>query len=119
MSSSPPCPSQTCTHTISESDISFDLICSVAEVGDLSSATVFEWFYGVLNSSLPDGIMMTSGTSTSGRHTIASTLQFPSLQLSHAGVYTCRVKGIERLAERINITVNGTDHLHASVISMQ
>ena len=65
----------------------------------------FEWFFGPTNTSLPSGV--TVSDVTNGRNTYTSTLQFSPLRESHAGIYTCRLGGNERLAANTKITVNG------------
>ena len=110
INSSLPCPNQTCTRTVSE--IGFALICAVTVTGNSQDTTnVLEWFHDMF--SLPSDmtvsnkhIMFINASNT----TYTSTLQAP-LQLSHAGVYTCRVRGNERSERHINITVHGTQWL--------
>ena len=100
--SSPPCHSQTCTKTIAE--MNFYVSCSVR--GAPTNTDVLEWLFA--GSTLPDDIIPMPQTETSGDiTTYTSTLVFPPLQLSHAGVYTCRVRGNERLAEQVTINING------------
>ena len=97
------CLSQTCTRTIAE--MNFSVSCSVS--GASPNTDVLEWLFA--GSTLPDDIMTTFQIETSGNiTTYTSTLLFPPLQLYHTGVYTCRVRGNERLAGTINIRVNGT-----------
>ena len=100
--SSTSCPSQTCTRTIAE--IGFSVTCSVR--GAPTNTDVLEWLFA--GSILPDDIMTMPQTETSGNINIYnSTLLFPPLQLSHAGVCTCRVRGHERLAEQLVINIKG------------
>ena len=65
----------------------------------------FEWFYGSTNTSLPSGV--TDSARTHSDNTYTSTLQFSPLLVSHAGMYTCRLRDNERLAASIEVTVNG------------
>ena len=65
----------------------------------------FEWLFGPTNTSLPSGVTV-SGV-TNGDKTYTSTLQFPPLRNSYAGMYTCRFGGNERLAASIEVAVNG------------
>ena len=64
----------------------------------------FEWFFGPSNTSLPVGVTVSNVTNNSNTYT--STLQFSPLNQSHAGKYTCRVGGNQRLAVSAVITVN-------------
>ena len=63
----------------------------------------FEWFFGPTNSSLPSGVTLMAANSG---NTYTSTLQFSPLSQSHAGMYTCRLGGNQRLAASATITVN-------------
>ena len=65
----------------------------------------FGWFFGPTNSSLPSGVIVSNVTNSGNTYT--STLQFSPLRESHAGMYTCRLGGNERLATNANIAVNG------------
>ena len=65
----------------------------------------FEWFYGPINTSLPSGVTVSDVTNSGNTYT--STLQFSPLLVSHAGMYTCRLGGNERLAVDTNVTVDG------------
>ena len=65
----------------------------------------FEWFYGLANISLPSGVTVSDVTNSGNAYT--SIQQFSPLLVSHAGMYTCRLGGNERLAVNTNITVNG------------
>ena len=56
----------------------------------------FEWFFCLTNTSLPSGVTVSNVTNSGNTYT--STLQFSPLQGSHAGMYTCRLGGNERLA---------------------
>ena len=69
---------------------------------------IFQWSFGD-STSLPSGVtamptVMSSSNSTSKTYT--STLQFPPLSQSHAGMYTCRL-GAGRLVNSVVVTVNG------------
>ena len=110
---SPRCPSQTCNVTTTEID--FSVTCSVDS--DLPDTDVLEWqFAGSTDSTLPDNIDIMAASNINDNananiYTIGSTLQFPPLQLSHAGVYTCRVRSnYESLAANITIRVNGISY---------
>ena len=75
----------------------------------------FKWFFGPDNSTtLPSGVMVSNVTESSKTYT--STLQFSPLNQSHAGMYTCRVGGNERLAANVVITVKCKFHLHLTLI---
>ena len=65
----------------------------------------FEWFHNLNNGTLPTGVTV-SNTSSYGNF-YSSILQFSSLSQKHAGTYTCRLGGNQRLAATISITVNG------------
>ena len=67
----------------------------------------FEWFYGLhSNASLPSGVTPTA-TFKNYCFTYSSTLMFfPTLNESHAGMYTCRL-GAGRLASSTQISVEG------------
>ena len=83
----------------------FTLECSadIMTQSDSPSPT-YEWFFGLTNTSLPSGVTVSNVTNSSNIYT--STLQFSPLQESHAGVYTCRLGGNERLAISTVVTVN-------------
>ena len=66
----------------------------------------FEWFFGPNgNASLPSGVTPNVTILGSG-NTYTSTLQFPPLSQSHAGMYTCQL-GVGTLANSTVVTVNG------------
>ena len=60
----------------------------------------FEWFFGPTNDPL------SSNTTHSSGNTYTSTLQIPMVRESDEGVYTCRLRGNQRTAVSIMITVN-------------
>ena len=69
----------------------------------------FQWLFND-TLSLPSGVtamptVMSSSNSTS--ETYASTLQFSPLNQSHAGMYTCRLMGSEKLVVRTTLIVHG------------
>ena len=65
----------------------------------------FDWLFGPSNASLlTDAISIATML---GSNTYISTLQFSPLSQSHAGMYTCRLGGNERLAAIVTVTVNG------------
>ena len=68
------------------------------------SAPIIEWFYGPSNTSLPSGVAVLNESTNNNIYN--STLQFSHLKLSHAGMYTCRLRGNERLAVRTMLTVD-------------
>ena len=69
-------------------------------------APSLEWFFGPSNSPLPSGVTETSVTGSA--NTLNSTLHIAQLQHFHAGMYTCRVRGSERLAATSRIiTLSG------------
>ena len=67
----------------------------------------FEWFFGPNgNALLPSGVISEETILKSG-HIYSSTLLFsPTLNASHAGMYTCQL-GAGRLVNRIVVSVNG------------
>ena len=92
--------------TANEGEI-FTLECSADIVSQSDSPPpTFEWFSGPTNSSLLASGAIVSDVTNSG-NTYTSTLQFSPLQVSHAGMYTCRLGGNERLAANTDIIVNG------------
>ena len=90
----------------------FSLTCSATTINNspLPSnvpSLTFGWFYGLSgNASLPFGVTPMATVSSNG-NTYTSTLQFSSLNQSHAGMYTCRL-GAGRLVNSTNVSVNGT-----------
>jgi hypothetical protein len=68
----------------------------------------FEWFFGQPNSSLPSDVTVSNVTGGGNNYTYSSILQFSPLRSHHAGKYTCRLGGNERLSA--NITVEGSTH---------
>ena len=93
---------------------SFTLRCSatLTEPIPLPSnvpSPTFEWFYGPnSNASLPSGVNP-SATVLMRSNIYSSTLQFsPTLNESHAGMYTCRL-GAGRL---VNSTIVSADGMH-------
>ena len=91
---------------------SFTLTCSAILTSpahlpsDVPSPT-FEWFYGPRgNASLPSGVIPSPTVLMSG-NIYSSTLQFlPTLNESHAGMYTCRL-GAGRLVNSTVVSVDG------------
>ena len=90
----------------------FSLMCSATLVDPIPlptnvSCPTFEWFYGPNgNASLPSGVIPTPTVLNSG-YNFTSTLQFsPTLNESHAGMYTCRL-GAGRLVNSAYISVDG------------
>ena len=83
---------------------SVSLVCS-ASIATQSDSPMphFQWSFGPNNNSLP---FRTPVTTNSG-NTYTSTLQFPPLSQSHAGMYTCQLGGNARLAARTTLIVNG------------
>ena len=67
----------------------------------------FEWFFGPNgNALLPSGVISEETVLKSG-YIYSSTLLFsPTMNASHAGMYTCRL-GAGRLVNRIVVSVNG------------
>ena len=99
----------TVTPSIFTHSFGFGLICSVDIFNDIEELGVppptFEWFFGPNdNASLPSGVavstVMNNGT------TYSSTLLFFLPEVSHAGMYTCRLRGNPRLEANTTITVN-------------
>jgi hypothetical protein len=84
-------------------------MCSVTLIDPVPLPTnvpcpVFEWFFDPNGSApLPSGVI--SRANVSG-YTFTSTLQFPPLNASHTGMYTCRI-GAGRLASSIVISIDG------------
>ena len=92
---------------------SFTLTCSAILTSpahlpsDVPSPT-FEWFYGPHgNVPLPPGVTPSATVWMSSGNIYSSTLLFPTLNESHAGMYTCRL-GAGRLANSIMVSVDGT-----------
>ena len=84
-------------------EITFNLKCSAEISPDPLPENVsypsFEWFFGRTNSSLPSGVTVSNVTQI--RKSYSSVLQFLPLLPHHAGMYTCRLGGNERLAATI------------------
>ena len=96
----------------------FSLTCSVTfsdnPVPSHLPSPMFEWLFGPNgNTSLPSGVTPTATLSSNGS-TYTSTLQFSSLNLSHAGTYTCRL-GAGKLANSADVTMNGILHYYNNV----
>ena len=72
----------------------------------------FEWFYGPnSNASLPSGVNPSATVLMSG-NIYSSTLQFsPTLNESHAGMYTCRL-GAGRLVNSTIVSVDGMQYYY-------
>ena len=85
------------------------LMCSVTLVDPVPLPTTipcpsFEWFFGPNGTApLPSGV--TARANFSG-YTFISTLEFPPLNESHAGMYTCQI-GAGMLANSLVISVDG------------
>ena len=85
---------------------SFSLVCSATVETQTDTPTPnFDWFFGTNNDSLPSGANPMATVNVMG-NTYTSTLQFSTLQESHAGMYTCRLGSNARLAVNAMITVN-------------
>ena len=91
---------------------SFTLTCSSILIDpiplppDVPSPT-FEWFYGPHgNVPLPPGVTPSATVWLSSGNIYLSTLLFPTLNESHAGMYTCRL-GAGQLANSIIVSVDG------------
>lgn len=96
-------PCASCSRTIGDS---ITLRCSADVVTQPDSPSpYFEWFFGPANASLSSSGMVSNGTRNGSSY--YSTLHFASLSLSHAGMYTCRLGGNERLAAKAQLVVNG------------
>ena len=86
------------------------LVCSAVittNLLDVPSPTV-EWFFGPNNSSLPSGVITTPGSNT---------LQFSPLNQSHAGMYTYRLVGSEKLVARTTLIVHGIIFYQISIVA--
>ena len=85
----------------------FTLDCSVTiapnPLPENVSLPTYEWFFGPNNASLPFGVAVSNVTNINNTYT--SALHFSPLSQSHAGMYTCRLGGNERLANNITISV--------------
>ena len=82
----------------------FTLECSADVVTQQDSPPPsFEWFFGTTNTSLPSGVTVSAVTSSGNTYT--STLQFSPLLVSHAGLYTCRLGGNQKLSASTAVTV--------------
>ena len=64
----------------------------------------FEWFFGPTNSSLQSDVTVSNVTQRGNSY--YSSLQFSPLLPHHAGMYTCRLGGNERLAATIYVEGN-------------
>ena len=91
-------------HSSGPSGQTFTVACS-AEILTQSDSPYpnFEWFFGSANVSLPSNVAASAVTVTGITYT--STLQFSPLLQSHAGTYTCRLGGNERLVAKTTVTV--------------
>ena len=69
------------------------------------SSPTLEWYFRPTNATLPSGVTVSNGTISDNTYT--STLLFFPLRGFHAGMYTCRLRGNERLAAITLIAVNG------------
>ena len=77
-----------------------NLQCSIAI--DLPDDVIFEWFFGPnSNDPLPSGV--TDPVMTSSGNNYTSTIQLSPLLPSHTGMYTCRLRGKERIAATTTI----------------
>ena len=85
------------------------LQCSITMIlpNENVSPPTFEWFFGPNNDSLPAGVADPVMTNSGNNYT--STLQFSPLLPSHAGMYTCRLRGNERIAANTTVIVNCKD----------
>jgi hypothetical protein len=106
--------------TAGERDYSLNCSATLIQPSHLPSggpSPSIQWlFYG--RSSLPSGVtafptVMSSSNSTSATYT--STLQFSTLNQSHAGMYQCQL-GPHRLMKSIVITVNGIHYCILMII---
>ena len=85
------------------------LTCSVTLIDPVPLPTTvpcltFEWLFGPNGTApLPSGV---TARANLGGYTFTSTLEFPPLNESHAGMYTCRI-GAGLLASSMVISVNG------------
>ena len=88
-------------------ETNFTLTCSADIVLRSDSPhPTFEWFFGPTNTTVHNSSNMSTVTNST-RNTYTSTLHFVQLQESHAGLYTCRLGGNQRLATATTITFNG------------
>ena len=67
------------------------------------SPPTFEWFFGPNNNSLPSGVMEPVMTNSGNNYT--STIHFSPLLPSHAGQYTCQLRGNQQLSANTSISV--------------
>ena len=90
-------------------ETNFTLTCSADIVlWSDSPHPTFEWFFGPTNTTVQNSSNITVSTVTnSTRNTYTSTLHFVHLQESHAGLYTCRLGGNQRLATATTVSFNG------------
>ena len=72
------------------------------DLPDDVSPPTFEWFFGPNNDSLPSGVADPVMINSSNNYT--STLRFSPLLPSHEGMYTCQLKGNERIAAMAIVT---------------
>ena len=78
----------------------------------MSSPTI-DWFFGPNNASLPSGVTPMATVMGNGNN-YSSTLQFSILQLSHAGMYTCRLGSNARLA--VSAMLTGEKYLLGTIV---
>ena len=86
---------------------SFTLTCIIPN--STPQNVTFEWFFGLNNSSLPSGVVV-SNVTKNFRFYIGS-LQFTSLLGFHIGLYKCRLGSNENVAATTIVTVEGVQHL--------
>ena len=103
------CHSHACTRTTAE--IGFALNCSAnALYFDVTLNLILDWLFDPANKTLspsPFNISNRSMAISGNNGTYTSILSFPTLQPSHAGKYTCKIRGTQNLMAHVNLTVKG------------
>ena len=99
------CHSHACTRTTAE--IGFTLNCSASVPNtNVTLDLIFDWLFGPMKETVSSPFK--SSMEINGNNgTYTSILSFPTLQPSHAGKYTCKIRGTQNLMAHVNLTVKG------------
>ena len=99
------CHSHACTRTTAE--IGFTLNCSASVLNmNVTLNLIFDWLFGPMNETVSSPFK--SSMAINGNNgTYISILSFPTLQPSHAGKYTCKIRGTQNLTAHVDLTVKG------------
>ena len=99
------CHSHACTRTTAE--IGFTLNCSASVPNtNVTLDLIFVWLFSPMNEAVSSPFNRSMAIS-GNNGTYTSILSFPTLQPSHAGKYTCKIRGTQNLMAHVNITVKG------------